>query len=184
MGGTDCQQHRGGRWTVVWHCRRLAPPFLCPLLSDLRLSHHPRHLGKPSPPAQVVGVQPSELSPGRLPGGRVVWMCSSWPAPPRAAELAPDSSLASRRGSLGSDDCGTITYSRGSPFSQHPLLPMPRWRSPVEAQPRNGICQSASDTASCLPSFPSPSAISSWADHIGAHCPQGWEGGGHLPTLR
>ena len=83
-------------------------------------------------------------------------MCSSWPAPPRAAELAPDSSLASRRGSLGSDDCGTITYSRGSPFSQPPLLPMPRWRSPVEAQPRNGICQSAFRHSLLSAFFPLP----------------------------
>ena len=137
-GGTPSAAQRW-RVEVVWRCRGwpLPPSVPCPQSSG--------SLTTPGTPtsSQAVGVQPSELSPGRGPGGRLAWMRSPWPAPPRAAELASDSSLASQRGSLGPDDCGTITHSRGSPVPWPPILPMPQWGSPAEAQPRDGICQSA-----------------------------------------
>lgn len=60
-----------------------------------------------------------------------------------AAELAPDTSLASGRGVLGSDDCSTIIHSLGAPCSQPPPVPRLWERSPVEVQPRKVIYQSA-----------------------------------------
>ena len=58
-----------------------------------------------------------------------------------------------------------------------PYFPCPGGGAQWKPSPGMKFVKVPSDTASCLPSLPSPPAISSWADHMGAHCPRGVAGG-------
>lgn len=61
---------------------------------------------------------------GCAPGRQAVGVRSCWSAPPGAAQLAPDTSLASGRGFLGSDD-GKITTPSSLSFPWPPPGPLP-----------------------------------------------------------
>lgn len=144
---------------------------LSPALRAQALSPPQTSGGTPTS-SQAVGVQPSELSPGRGPGGRVAWMRSPWPAPPRAAGpltllLHHGEAPLAQMTVAPSLTLGAL-QSLGLPY-----FPCPGGGAQWKPSPGMEFVKVPSDTASCLPSLPSAPAISSWADHVGAHCPQG-----------
>lgn len=158
---------------VVWHCRRLAPPSLCPLLSELRLSHHPRHLGELPPPHRqwVCSLQSSVLDEHQEGG----WLECAHPGRQRLELLSWPLTLLLHHGEAPLAQMTVVPSLtlRALQSLGLPYFPCPSGGAQRKPSPGMEFVKVPSDTASCLPSLPSPPAISSWADHVGAHCPSG-----------
>lgn len=173
----DRQPHRGGGWK--WSGVAEAGPSL-PLSPALRAQALSPPQELPPPPRQwVCSLQSSVLDEDQEGGwlgcahpGRHRLELLSWPltlllhhgeAPLAQMTVAPSLTL----GAL---------QSPGLPY-----FPCPSGGAQRKPSPGMEFVKVPSDTASCLPSLPSPPAISSWADHIRAHCPWG-VGGGWSPA--
>lgn len=158
-------------WKVVWHCRGLELASLLPLspaCSELSLSHCPRHLGKPPPPCPGSGCAASgapimeEYQKGGQFGcahpGRHRPELLNWPLtlllPHREASLAQMTAAPS------------LTLLVLHPLAS-PTFPCPGGGAQWKPSPGMEFIKVTSDTASSLPSppspLPSPAGLTTWA---------------------